>query len=231
MSVNNSKRRGRKSNLDAQPIVNDDDNENSNNSERESGSESDILKPKKKRRTSRKDAEYEESEMSQDDDSEDFDEPTQRNKSQSGSGKNRSVGRAKKIAMMDDTESESDDDDDDEDRVREAGVILFIDVENFMNHRRLHVKLNSHLNFITGRNGSGKSAIATALMITLGSSTGSTGRGKSLAGLVREGANQPAVIKVCLQNRGPDAYDPDTCGSKIIIERKINKSASGANSK
>ena len=38
----------------------------------------------------------------------------------------------------------------------DAGQILTVDVENFMCHRKFHLNLGRHLNFITGRNGSGK---------------------------------------------------------------------------
>lgn len=37
----------------------------------------------------------------------------------------------------------------------EAGQILTVSVENFMCHRKFVVQLGRHLNFITGRNGSG----------------------------------------------------------------------------
>jgi len=126
--------------------------------------------------------------------------------------------------------SVEDEDEDEESKVREAGGIIWIDMVNFMNHTRLHVKLNANLNFITGRNGSGKSAIATALMIVLGSKTGSTGRGNNLGSLVREGATSPAIIQVCMHNAGADAYEPETFGKKIIIERQIRKTPSGCTS-
>ena len=112
---------------------------------------------------------------------------------------------------------------------RTAGGIVWIDLQSFMNHKKLHVKLNPNLNFITGKNGSGKSAIATALMIVLGSKTGSTGRGNNLGSLVMEGTNS-ATIRVCLRNTGADAFEPDIYGNKIIIERQIRKSGSGCTS-
>jgi hypothetical protein len=38
----------------------------------------------------------------------------------------------------------------------EAGIILNVSVENFMCHRKFSLSFGRHLNFITGRNGSGK---------------------------------------------------------------------------
>ena len=57
------------------------------------------------------------------------------------------------------------DDDDDEGR---TGIVEMISLKNFMCHTSLEVSLNSNLNFIIGRNGSGKSAVMTALTVGLG---------------------------------------------------------------
>lgn len=39
--------------------------------------------------------------------------------------------------------------------ISEAGQILSVYVENFMCHRKFELKFGRHLNFVTGRNGSG----------------------------------------------------------------------------
>ncbi len=121
--------------------------------------------------------------------------------------------------------AESSDDDENSD-TKAGGVITSVYVENFMNHRKLSVNLNSSLNFITGKNGSGKSAIATALMICLGSRASATGRGSSLSGLIREGSNANAKVQVKLKNEGADAYKPELFGEQIIVERIISRSGS-----
>lgn len=41
----------------------------------------------------------------------------------------------------------------------EAGQIMKVYVENFMCHRKFHIDLGRHLNFISGRNGSGNSTL------------------------------------------------------------------------
>lgn len=47
----------------------------------------------------------------------------------------------------------------------EMGIIEEIYCENFMCHRRMQVALSPHINFITGENGSGKSAIIAAIQV------------------------------------------------------------------
>lgn len=68
------------------------------------------------------------------------------------------------------------------------GWVQSIEVWDFMCHRHLLVRLSPNINFITGNNGSGKSAILTALTVCLGGRASSTQRAASLASLIREGA-------------------------------------------
>lgn len=51
-----------------------------------------------------------------------------------------------------------------------------------MCHSNLELKFNQMINFITGRNGSGKSAIMAALVVVLGGTATLTGRGSGLSG-------------------------------------------------
>lgn len=62
-----------------------------------------------------------------------------------------------------------------------AGVIAKLELTNFMCHGNLVLDFNPSVNFIVGKNGSGKSAIMTALMVVLGTKAADTSRGKSLA--------------------------------------------------
>ncbi|KAJ2631828.1 Structural maintenance of chromosomes protein 6, partial [Coemansia sp. RSA 1694] len=90
-----------------------------------------------------------------------------------------------------------------------------------MCHEKATVNLCPKVNFITGQNGSGKSAILTALIIALGGKANITNRASNLKGFIREG-RQRATVKVRLRNRGPDAYRPEDYGSSIVIERQLN---------
>eukprot|EP01091_Cochliopodium_minus_P014479 TRINITY_DN4917_c0_g1_i1.p1 TRINITY_DN4917_c0_g1~~TRINITY_DN4917_c0_g1_i1.p1 ORF type:complete len:1091 (+),score=400.24 TRINITY_DN4917_c0_g1_i1:47-3319(+) len=106
---------------------------------------------------------------------------------------------------------------------RQVGIIEKIDMTNFMCHGNLTIKLGPHINYITGRNGSGKSAALVALTICLGARTGFTHRASKLKDLIREGHHQ-AVVSVTLRNRGIEAYKHELYGDSITIERTINSS-------
>ncbi|KAI7855345.1 P-loop containing nucleoside triphosphate hydrolase protein, partial [Circinella umbellata] len=108
----------------------------------------------------------------------------------------------------------------------ESGTISRVEMCNFMCHTYLAIDLGPKINFVIGHNGSGKSAIMTALTIALGAKASSTNRGKNLSALICEGANA-ALITVHITNKGPDAYRHDVYGDTIIIDRKILKDGSG----
>ena len=67
------------------------------------------------------------------------------------------------------------------------GIIESITCQNFMCHRHLDIRLGPLINFVVGRNGSGKSAILTALAICLGGKASSTNRGQSLKSFIMTG--------------------------------------------
>lgn len=94
---------------------------------------------------------------------------------------------------------------------------------NFMCHDKFHVVLGPLINFIVGWNGSGKSAVMTAITLCLGGKASSTNRGSSLKSLIKAGRDQ-AILIVQLKNQGPDAYQPDLYGKSIIVERHFTKS-------
>ena len=74
---------------------------------------------------------------------------------------------------------------------------------------------------------SGKSAVVAAVQLCLGATAKNTGRGTNLNGLIREGSEGPAIMRVTLLNEGMDAYNPNDYGNRITIERRINKGGGG----
>ncbi|KAI1452968.1 P-loop containing nucleoside triphosphate hydrolase protein [Annulohypoxylon moriforme] len=112
-----------------------------------------------------------------------------------------------------------------ENQVALNAIIESITCYNFMCHTRLHVPLGPLLNFIVGENGSGKSAILTAITLCLGGKASATNRGGSLRSFVKEGEDSASLV-VQIKNQGPDAYKPDLYGESIVVERHFNKSGS-----
>jgi structural maintenance of chromosomes protein 6 len=109
----------------------------------------------------------------------------------------------------------------------ETGQIMRVFVQDFMCHHKLTVEFGRNVNFVTGNNGSGKSAIVAALQICFGARASSTGRDKKISNMIREGSDGPAILRVTLRNEGTDAFKFDSYGERIIVERKITKSGAG----
>eukprot|EP01125_Pyxidicula_operculata_P004475 TRINITY_DN1696_c1_g1_i1.p1 TRINITY_DN1696_c1_g1~~TRINITY_DN1696_c1_g1_i1.p1 ORF type:complete len:1055 (+),score=194.69 TRINITY_DN1696_c1_g1_i1:53-3217(+) len=102
----------------------------------------------------------------------------------------------------------------------EAGNIYKIHVENFLCHSNHEITLGPYVNFITGTNGSGKSALLVALSVCLGANAKSTNRGGSLKDLVKTGSSQ-CFVTVILHNKYGDTFQHDVYGDYIEITRKI----------
>ncbi|XP_028160988.1 structural maintenance of chromosomes protein 6-like [Ostrinia furnacalis] len=107
------------------------------------------------------------------------------------------------------------------------GCIHSIHVRNFFCHDNLEINLNRNVNFIVGRNGSGKSAILTALVVGLGGRASATNRGNNLHSFIKKGANS-ATVEIKIKNNSPKAYKHNVYGDFITIVRNIN--ASGGSS-
>lgn len=108
-----------------------------------------------------------------------------------------------------------------------SGHIESLELFDFMCHRHLLIRLNPHINFIFGNNGSGKSAILTALTVALGGRASSTQRATNVDNLIREGASHGRV-RVKLFNGGDSPFQPDLYGEHIVLERSFRRG--GANS-
>lgn len=61
-----------------------------------------------------------------------------------------------------------------------SGKVARIVLKNFMCHSNFAVDFNDHINVMVGKNGSGKSAVLTALILGLGSKTSATSRSSTL---------------------------------------------------
>ncbi|GFF26822.1 structural maintenance of chromosomes protein 6 [Aspergillus udagawae] len=104
----------------------------------------------------------------------------------------------------------------------EHGILERVECYNFMCHDHFQVELGPLINFIVGKNGSGKSAVLTAITLCLGGKASATNRGQSLKSFIKEG-KESATIVVRLKNQGDGAYMPDDYGKSIIIERHFSK--------
>lgn len=107
----------------------------------------------------------------------------------------------------------------------EHGILERVECYNFMCHDHFHVELGPLINFIVGKNGSGKSAILTAITLCLGGKASATNRGQSLKNFIKEGKENASII-VRIKNQGDGAYMPDDYGKSIIVERHFTKSGS-----
>ncbi|KAL3369195.1 hypothetical protein AABB24_009821 [Solanum stoloniferum] len=107
----------------------------------------------------------------------------------------------------------------------QAGIISKIRLENFMCHSNLEIDFGDWVNFITGQNGSGKSAILTALCVAFGSRARGTQRANTLKDFIKTGCSH-ALVHVEMKNRGEDAFKAEAYGDLIMIERRISESAS-----
>ncbi|XP_016333496.1 structural maintenance of chromosomes protein 6-like [Sinocyclocheilus anshuiensis] len=104
----------------------------------------------------------------------------------------------------------------------EVGIIESISLRNFMCHSMLGpFEFGPNVNFVVGNNGSGKSAVLTALIVALGGKAHTTNRGSSLKGFVKE-RESSADVSITLRNRGRDAYKPEVFGQSIIVDLRIS---------
>ncbi|KAG5887604.1 hypothetical protein JTB14_002613 [Gonioctena quinquepunctata] len=109
---------------------------------------------------------------------------------------------------------------------RRAGTIKYMTLKNFMCHSLLEVNFTNNISIIIGKNGSGKSAILTALIVGLGGKASLTNRGTTVKGFVKAGKPSGSIeIELC--NEGPMSYRPTVYGKSINIIRNLNSSGGG----
>ncbi|KAI0051110.1 P-loop containing nucleoside triphosphate hydrolase protein [Auriscalpium vulgare] len=106
--------------------------------------------------------------------------------------------------------------------VAKFGIIEAIEMHQFMCHKYLTFKFGPQINFIIGHNGSGKSAVLSAITVALGGKATSTGRGNGLKAFIREGQSV-SEVSIQLKNQGEEAYKHDVYGDSIIVTRRFTK--------
>ncbi|KAL7417414.1 hypothetical protein BDY24DRAFT_374788 [Mrakia frigida] len=112
-------------------------------------------------------------------------------------------------------------------QIAQMGIITRVVLDNFMCHTFLEVDLGPQINFLTGKNGSGKSAVLTAITVALGAKASATGRGAGIKGFIQTGKDQ-ALVTVHLKNQGPEAYRHDVYGDEIIVARAIHRTGAAS---
>ncbi|KAJ7147173.1 P-loop containing nucleoside triphosphate hydrolase protein [Mycena crocata] len=111
--------------------------------------------------------------------------------------------------------------------IADHGIIESIEMHQFMCHKYLTFSFGPQINFIIGHNGSGKSAVLSAITVALGGKANSTGRGNGLKSFIREG-QAASEVTISLKNQGEEAYKPKEYGKSIVITRRFTKEGSSS---
>lgn len=104
----------------------------------------------------------------------------------------------------------------------ESGFLKSLSLINFMCHDSLELEFGPQINFIIGRNGSGKSAILTAILVGLGAKASETNRGNNIKDFIKDGKSF-AKITIVFSNNGKNSFEKKRYGDSIIVERKIQR--------
>merc|ERR1719394_1009192 len=94
-----------------------------------------------------------------------------------------------------------------------------------MCHEVYSFQPNQRLNFLCGENGSGKSAVLSAIVFGLGGSARTANRGTTNKGFIRTGQTS-AVVEIRLDNTGDRSYRSDLYGESITVVRTVTNSSS-----
>lgn len=129
--------------------------------------------------------------------------------------------KRRKLGDDEDTSDEFDEEEEPSHR-NKAGYIKKLTLKNFMCHDHFELSFGPQMNFIIGRNGSGKSAILTGISVGLGAKATDTNRGSSIKSLIKDGKST-ARITVEIDNSGLDSFEKSTYGPTIIVERKLTR--------
>jgi chromosome segregation ATPase len=103
-----------------------------------------------------------------------------------------------------------------------SGYLKRLELQNFMCHKNYSITFSPRLNVITGKNGSGKSAILHGILLALAAGNVTAGRG-SFARAIKFGEKW-ARTRLVIDNSGVNAL-PEW-GDEIIIERLLEENKS-----
>ncbi|KJP85636.1 hypothetical protein AK88_04749 [Plasmodium fragile] len=107
-----------------------------------------------------------------------------------------------------------------------TGKIIKLRIRNFLNHENLEMSFNSNKNIIIGKNGKGKSAIAQAVAVGLGSQGKHAGRDISLSNYIKDydknKKNLVCYIEIFLSNSGKNSYKRELYGDVIVVKRVLS---------
>ncbi|XP_017084222.2 structural maintenance of chromosomes protein 6 [Drosophila eugracilis] len=106
-----------------------------------------------------------------------------------------------------------------------CGKVISMRLTNFMCHSNLFMEFGPNINFLVGNNGSGKSAVITALALGLTSSARATNRASSIQKLIKNG-QASATIAITLSNTGLRPFKADVFGPHLTVVRQIRQSSS-----
>ncbi|XP_068155634.1 LOW QUALITY PROTEIN: structural maintenance of chromosomes protein 6 [Drosophila tropicalis] len=106
-----------------------------------------------------------------------------------------------------------------------CGKVISMRLTNFMCHSNFFLSFGPNINFLVGSNGSGKSAVITALALGLTSNARATNRASTIQKLIRNGETS-ASIEITLSNMGSCRFKPDIYGPHITVVRHIRQSSS-----
>ncbi len=109
--------------------------------------------------------------------------------------------------------------------INRSGKINKIVLKNFMCHSNLVIEFNKNVNLLIGNNGSGKSAILTALIVGLGSKSSATSRCTNIAQLIKRGETSGSVA-IHIANNCDQGYDRETYGNEIVVQRTFSSEGS-----
>lgn len=112
----------------------------------------------------------------------------------------------------------------------ENGTLLNVRLVNFKSHAHFSMDFGPRLNFIVGRNGTGKSSILAAIIVALGGNpnkhSGTAGGSKAASGLIRDGSDS-AQVELTIANGCGDAFtlDNGSAPATLVVRIRLAKTS------